>query len=108
MLFFFPVPEPNVDFISNASNPALSGSSLTLICIVEFHPAVDLPMEVDIKITSPDGSVIVDGSHNPTRTLYTSKAVLGDITHEDEGIYTCSVNTGRNINISKQKNIQIG
>ena len=107
---FFTVPVPHMDFISNVSNPVLSGTSLTLICIVAFHPAVDLPVEVDIQITSPDRSIINDGRNNLTRrmpSLYVSKVVLSSIGHEDAGIYTCSVTTGREKKIS-EKEIQIG
>ena len=108
--YFSAVPDPHVDFISNVSGPVLSGMSLTLICIVAFHPAVDLPVEVDIKMTSPDRYIITDGRNNRTRrtpSLYVSKVVLSSVGHEDAGIYTCSVNAGREIKIS-EKEIQIG
>ena len=75
-----------------------------------FHPAVDLPVEVDVKMTSPDGSIITDGRDNLTRrmpSLYVSKVALSSIGHEDAGIYTCSVNTEKGIKIS-EKEIQIG
>ena len=75
-----------------------------------FNPAVDLSVEVDIKINSPDGSIIADSTNDETErmpSLYVSKIVLSSVGHEDAGIYTCSVNTGKSIKIS-DKEIQIG
>ena len=70
-------------------------------------------MDVDIKLTSPGGSILVGGHGRDrvrmtTPSLYTSRVVLSDIGVVDEGLYTCSVNIRDGISMETQKRIEIG
>ena len=100
-----------MELISDAPNPVLSGASLTLICILELSPAIDIPLDVDIKVTAPGGYNLIGGSENvkmTTTSLYTSKAVLNDIGQDDTGVYTCSVNIEGENNMEAKTNIWTG
>ena len=102
------VPQPSVSLVSNTSNPILSGSSPLLLCIVELHPAVDIPVELKVVWTSPHGSEFPAKLVIKSFSLYTSKVVLSDVGLTDTGRYTCKVNIGNEISISVQKDVQIG
>ena len=47
---------------SNTPNPILSGSSPTLTCIIELHPAVDIPVHITTAWTRPDGSKLTSAA----------------------------------------------
>lgn len=105
-----------MSLISDMSNPILSGSSPTLTCIVELYPSVDVPIKIEVAWTSPDGTVVTPRPGNSddntmvmrSVTHYTSKLRLSDFDKRDAGLYTCSVNLGKGIHMSVQKNLQIG
>lgn len=107
----YAVPQPNISLISDIHNPILSGSTPTLICIVELHPAVDVPLNVNTVWTSPSRLVRTSGISNllmRSVTLYTSKVVLSNVGSADAGLYTCTVSIGSHIRLSAEKSIQIG
>lgn len=103
-----------MSLISDTSNPILSGSSPTLTCNVELHPSVDVPIKIEVAWTSPDGTVVTPSNSDDNTmvmrsvTHYTSKLRLSDFDKRDAGLYTCSVNLGKGIQMSLQKNLQIG
>ena len=111
MIIFFVlyvVPQPSISLVSNASNPVLSGSSLTLLCIVELHHAVDIPLDLKVLWSSAHGSVFMPSLVMKSFSLYTSKVVLSDIGLADAGLYTCKVSIMNNISTSAQRDVQIG
>ena len=102
------VPKPDVCLVSNASNPILSGSSPMLLCIVELHPVVDIPVDIKILWTTPQGSILASNLVMKSFSLYTSKIVLSDVNVADAGQYTCAVSISNDVSTSAQKDVQIG
>ena len=102
------VTKPNVDLISSAPNPILSGSSPTLLCIVELHPAVDVSVDLQVLWTSPHGPTLTSNLVMKSFSLYTSKVVLSDVSLADAGQYSCKVSIGSDISASAQRDVQIG
>lgn len=103
------VPQPNVCLVSNTSDPILSGSSPTLLCIVELHPAVDVPVDLKVVWTTPHGSsMLASNLVMKSFSLYTSKIELNHISLADAGQYTCTVSIGNDASVTVQKDIQIG
>ena len=74
----------------------------------ELHPAVDVPVDINIMWTSPHGSIVTSNLVMKSFSLYTSKVVPSDIGLADAGQYTCKVNIGNEISASVKKDIQIG
>ena len=112
-IFFRTVTQPTIDLISSAPNPVLSGSSPTLLCIVELHPAVDIPVNLNSVWISPDGSTLMSNLATKSFSLYMSKVVLSDVSLADGGQYTCKVSIGSeaivsDVSVSAQREVHIG
>ena len=104
------VPVPNVKVVSSTPNPILSGSSPTLTCTIELHPAVDIPVHITTVWTGPDGSKLTSAASPVMKsfTHYTSKITLNYIKPENSGSYTCNVSIKNYKEISADKEIVIG
>ena len=99
-----------MELISDKPNPVLSGTLLTLICMVELSPAVDVPVTVSTMWTGPEGSTLMY-TNPPIRlslTHYTSTAVLKDIELADSGEYTCTIDIENEITMSANNSVIVG
>ena len=67
-------------------------SNVTLICIVELDPAVDIPVTVNTVWTGPDSVIIAPGSDTTMYNLsaYTSTAVVSSFGRNQSGNYNCT------------------
>ena len=90
---FISVPNPTVTVTSDQPNPIGSvGANVTLTCIVELSPAVDVPVTVNTEWTGPywfrttNTAQPVIGS----TTTYTSTAMVSSFGRDQSGDYTCT------------------
>ena len=67
------------------------GSDVTLTCIVDLSPLVDIPVTVTAQISAPLGVTItpVTNSVMENATRYTSTATVGPFGRDHSGEYTC-------------------
>ena len=91
------VPRPTAIRISSDQvNPLMVrpiGSSVTLTCMADLDPAIDVPVTVNIHLSDPAGSTL------PTTTpvmsqgsTYSSTARVPSFGREQSGVYTCTAN----------------
>ena len=95
------VSPPMVKIISSMADPLLSGSSLRLICIIEWMMPVPRPIDLQAMWTGPNGSSLTSDLVTETPSRYTSEVELDSIDSTYEGEYTCTVNIGKETNISE-------
>ena len=109
-LFFRQVPQPGIGLVSDTQNPVLSGASLTLTCFVELSPVVDIPVNITIMWTGPDGSTVISATPPVMKSLthYTSKVKLNYVESADAGSYTCTVNIGDKIREAVKTTVIMG
>ena len=67
------------------------GSNVTLTCIVELSPAVDIPVTVNTVCTGPAGFNISNTAQPVinSNTTYVSTAVVRPFERDQSGNYTC-------------------
>ena len=96
--------------ISSLENPILIGSSLDLMCIVEWMVALTTPVNVQVEWTGPSGLKVlsVDGLVMKSSSKYLSKAVLGSIRLPHSGKYTCTVHIGHQFTLVEKKTLTVG
>ena len=91
------VPAPtSVKLSSSIPNPIPPfGSNVTLTCVVEVNPAVDVPVTVNTALTTPDGftthSIAQPMMIRSTIRYYTTIAMISSFRRSDSGLYACGV-----------------
>ena len=86
------MPNPEVIIASTPVSPIFPvGSTVTLICIVDLSPLVDVPVTVTAQISGPMGVTIIPVTNSvmENATRYTSTARVGPFERELSGEYTC-------------------
>lgn len=87
-----PAPE-SIATVSNKPNPIRPiGSTVTLSCIVELSPAVDVPVNVNIQLRDPAGRTLTTTLPLVSGSSYTATAMISSFGRSQSGIYTCTVN----------------
>ena len=100
-----------MQLISDAPNPILSGSSLTLSCILELSHAVD---NVTMMIYGPNNKKLFPSATIPVRKYlaglrYMSSITLETLESADSGDYICTVNINvSEVEVSAKTSILIG
>lgn len=69
---------------------------MTLTCIVQLNPAVDVPVTVAIHLSDSAGSPLTTTTPSVSGSNYTSTAMVNSFGREDSGSYTCRVSTSSN------------
>ena len=87
-----PAPE-SIATVSNKPNPIRPiGSTVTLTCIVELSPAVDVPVNVNIQLRDPAGRTLTTTLPLASGSSYTTTTMISSFGRNQSGIYTCTVN----------------
>ena len=95
LLFSAPVPNPAVVITNTPVSPIRPiDSTVTLVCIVDLSPLVDVPVNVTARISAPLDVVItpVTNSVMENATRYTSTATVSPFGRDQSGEYTCMAN----------------
>ena len=96
ILFFYSVPQPDVNVNINQNTPLYAGSILTLTCTVTLDFYVDESGSIIVAMEWSNLRNISGNRYSITSTLnsgniYTSNLTISHLETQDSGIYTCSV-----------------
>ena len=81
-----------MNFISNPVSPiGRSGGNVNLICVATLSSVVDIPVTVQILVTTPDHHLLPSQTAASNSTSYTSRAVISSFRNDQAGIYTCTI-----------------
>ena len=107
-MFVFSVPVPvSVNISTTVDSPIRPiGSDVTLTCIVELSPSVNVPVTVNTVWTGPDGFMTNNTAQLSVErpTTYTSRATVSAFGRNQSGEYTCSSNVSSRL-LSTSKTI---
>ena len=91
---YFAVPAPtSVTLSSSIPNPISPfGSDVTLTCAVELNPAVNVPVTVNIVLTTDEGFMRTSIAQSVMGSLtnYASEFTISPFGRSDSGMYICS------------------
>ena len=107
-IYIIIVPPPMVKIVSSMADPVLSGSSLHLTCIIEWMMPVPRPINIQVVWIGPNQSSPTSDLVTETPSRYTSGVELDSIDSTYKGEYTCTVNIGKETNISAKKTLTVG
>ena len=81
----------SVNFVSNPVSPiGRSGGNVHLICVATLSSVVDIPVTVQILMTTPALHLLPSQTTASNSTSYTSRAVISSFRNDQAGIYTCT------------------
>ena len=66
------------------------GSTVTLTCMADLDPAIDVPVTVNIELSDPAGSLLATTTPSVTGSTYSSMATITSFGRDQSGLYTCS------------------
>ena len=66
------------------------GSNITLSCIVELSPAVDVPVTVNFQLSNPNDSLLIITDSSEYDSTYVAMAMVTSFNRDVSGNYTCS------------------
>ena len=66
------------------------GSTVTLTCMADLDPAVDVPVTVNIQLSDPAGRTLTTITPSVSGSTYTTTATISSFERSDSGLYTCS------------------
>ena len=78
---------------TNQVNPLMVrpvGSSVTLTCMADLDPAIDVPVTVNIQLRDPAGSPLTTTTPSVSGSTYSSMATISSFGRDQSGLYTCS------------------
>ena len=107
-IYYHIVPPPMVKIVSSMADPVPSGSSLHVTCIIEWMMPVPRPTNIQVVWTGPNQSSLTSDLVKEAPSRYTSEVELDSIDSTYEGEYTCTVNIGKETNISAKKTLTVG
>ena len=88
------VPRPTTIRMSvNQTNPLMVrpiGSTVTLTCMADLHPAIDVPVTVNIQLNDPAGGTLTATTPSVSGSTYSSMATISSFGRDESGVYTCS------------------
>ena len=87
---FLSVPTPTIIFSSDPVSPIPVGSDVTLTCIVELSPAVNIPVTGNVQLTDPTGSLLSTTTLLVSGSTFPSTAMISSFGSDQSGVYTCT------------------
>ena len=66
------------------------GSSVTLTCMADLDPAIDVPVTVNIQLRDPAGRILTTTAPSVSGSAYSSMATISSFGRGQSGLYTCS------------------
>ena len=87
------VPRPTAIRISSQVNPLMVrpiGSTVTLTCMADLDPAIDVPVTVNIQLSDPAGSPLATTTQSVSGSTYSSMATISSFGRNQSGVYTCT------------------
>ena len=77
----------------NQVNPLMVhpvGSTVTLTCMADLDPAIDVPVTVNIELRDPAGGTLTATTPSVSGSTYSSMATISLFGRDQSGLYTCS------------------
>ena len=65
------------------------GSTVTLTCMADLDPAIDVPVTVNIQLRDPEGSSLTTTTQSVSGSTYSSMATISSFGRDQSGVYTC-------------------
>jgi hypothetical protein len=85
------VPRPTAIRVStNQVNPHPIGSTVTLTCMADLDPAIDIPVTVNIQLSDPAGRTLTTTTPSVSGVTFTTTATISSFGRNNSGVYTCS------------------
>ena len=66
------------------------GSTITLTCMADLDPAIDVPVTVNIQLRDPAGGTLTATTPSVSGSTYSSMATITSFGRDQSGVYTCS------------------
>ena len=66
------------------------GSTVTLTCMADLDPAIDVPVIVNIELSDPAGIPLTATAPSVSGSTYSRMATVSSFGRNDSGLYTCS------------------
>ena len=100
--FFNLVPRPIAIRIStNQTNPLIVrpiGSPVTLTCMADLDPAIDIPVTLNIQLRHPNGSLLPGTTPAVSQGFtYTTTSMIGSFGRSDSGVYNCTADVNSSL-----------
>ena len=67
------------------------GSTVTLTCMADLDPAIDVPVTVNIQLRDPAGSPLTTTTPSVSGSTYSSMATISSFGRDQSGLYNCTV-----------------
>ena len=67
-----------------------AGTDVTLNCVVELSPAIDIPVTVNVQLTDPAGSPLINSTQSVSGSIYTVTVMISSFERDQSGYYTCT------------------
>jgi hypothetical protein len=96
---------------SNQTNPIRPiGSAITLTCMADLDPAIDVPglVTVNIQLSDPAGRTLTTTTQSVSGFTYTIIATISSFGREQSGTYTCRVSIGSSRSWSITEKVTVG
>ena len=68
------------------------GSTVTLTCMADLDPAIDVSVTVNIELSNPAGRTLTATAPPVSGFTYTTTAMITSFGRSDSGVYTCTAN----------------
>ena len=84
-----------INFSTNQVNPLMVrpiGSTVTLTCMADLDPAIDVPVTVNIQLSDPAGKTLTNTTPSLSGSTYSSMATVSSFGRNQlqSGLYTCT------------------
>ena len=66
------------------------GSTVTLTCMADLDPAIDVPVTVIFQLRDPAGRILTTTTPSVTVSTYSSMATITSFGRDQSGLYNCS------------------
>ena len=66
------------------------GSTVTLTCMADLDPAIDVPVIVNIELSDPAGRILTATTPSVSGSTYSSMATISSFGRDQSGLYTSS------------------
>ena len=84
-----------IRIVSSQTNPLMVrpiGSSVTLTCMADFDPVINVAgVTVNVQLSAPAGSPSITTTPSVSGSTYSSMATISSFGRTDSGVYTCTV-----------------
>ena len=66
------------------------GSTVTLTCMADLDPAIDVSVTVNIQLSDPAGRTLTTTTPSVSGSTYTTTATISSFGRDQSGEYTCT------------------